>query len=41
MAEIFIISEKINEELNRVNKYLRIEINKLIKKINLTFDNIS
>ncbi len=31
MFETFIISEKTNEKLNKVNKYLKIKINKLIK----------
>ncbi len=40
MFEMFIISEKINEKLNRINKYLRVEIDRLIKEINLILNNL-
>ncbi len=38
--ETSIISEKINKKLNKINKYFKVKINKLIKEINLTLNNL-
>ena len=40
MPETLIISEKTDEKLNRINKYFKVKINKLIKEINLTLNNL-
>ncbi len=40
MLEISIISKKTNKKLNRINKYLRIKTDRLIKETDLTLNNL-
>ncbi len=44
MSNIFktsIISKKTNKKLNRINKYLRVEIDRLIEETNLILNSFS